>query len=72
MAQAMEDALRHHWPLEMGDRSVPIDPLHLRLLFVAIAQGVVKHLQEHPDAFKVRVETDTEGGVAFGELTEIQ
>lgn len=72
MAQAMEDALRHHWPLVMGDRPIPFDNRFLQLLFVAIAQGVVRHLEENPEAFKVRVDVPLGGGTAVGEVIHIE
>lgn len=72
MAQAMEDAFHAHWTPIMGDRPIPIDSRHLRLLFVAIAQGVVAHLQAHPEAFQVEVDLPDAGGTADGEVTEIR
>jgi hypothetical protein len=71
MAQAMEDAFRHHWPLVMADMPIPFDSRFLQLLFVAIAQGVVRHLEENPEAFKVRVEAPL-GGTFSGEVIRVE
>jgi len=71
MAQAMEDAFVAQWPFVMGDRDLPADRQQMRLMFVAVAQGVVEHLKSNPDAFKVEVRL-TGGGTATGEVTEIE
>jgi hypothetical protein len=71
MAQAMEDAFVAQWPVVMGDRDLPADRQQMRLMFVAVAQGVVEHLKRNPDAFKVAV-TLSGGGTATGEVTEIE
>jgi hypothetical protein len=44
MAQAIETALRREWPNVMGiDQSVESNP-QLRLLCIAVAQGVIRYL----------------------------
>ena len=66
MAQAMEEALRHHWQQVMGGRPIPFSNQHLRVFLVGIAQGVVRHLVEHPTSFQVHVSTsDGDGSVTL-------
>ncbi len=55
MAKAMEDAFIAEWPIAMGDQPAPKMTDAMRLMFVAIAQGVVNHLDTHAAAFKVNV-----------------
>lgn len=71
MAKAMEDAFVEQWSNVMGDRELPEDRQQMRLMFVAVAQGVVEHLKSNPNAFRVEV-TLPGGGTATGEVTEIQ
>lgn len=54
MADAMEKAFRREWPVIMGSDAPEVND-HIRLLFVAIAQGVVKHLNENGDSIQVTV-----------------
>lgn len=54
MAAAIEHAFMKEWPLIMGsDAPAPND--HMRLLFIAIAQGVVKHLKTNASSISVTV-----------------
>lgn len=55
MAKAMEDALIREWPNAMGGQPAPETNAQMRLMFVAIAQGIVSHLKTNHDAFKVTV-----------------
>lgn len=71
MAEAMEQVFRDKLPSVVADADPTKGEKERRLLFVAIAQGVVQHLQEHHDAFKVRV-TLPGGVTADGQVTEIQ
>lgn len=48
MAEEMEKAFREELGRNISDR-------HLRLIFVAVARGVVRHLRKNPTAFKVQV-----------------
>lgn len=57
MAKAMEDAFLQEWPIAMGNQPVPEVNEQMRLLFVAIAKGVVKHLGENGSAFQVAIST---------------
>lgn len=55
MAEAMEVALGQEW-LQLKGTALPMQGEEdRRLLFVAIAQGVVKHLRDNADAFSVNV-----------------
>lgn len=71
MAEAMEDALRRHWPDVMPSSTIPFDDRFLKLFFVAIAQGVVNHLEEHPQSFKVEVTVPDHTGVT-GDVYDIE
>ncbi|ULQ53239.1 hypothetical protein [Flavihumibacter fluvii] len=53
MAKSMEEAFLAEWKNAMGDADAPEPNNQMRLLFVAIAQGLVKHLHENPDAFRI-------------------
>ncbi len=52
MADDMEKAFIAAWPSIM-DGAPPPPSKELRLLFIAIAQGVTKHLNDNSDAFKI-------------------
>ena len=70
MAEAMAQAFKAEWPLVMGDAPVPETSGQMKLLFAAVAQGVVKHLQQHATDFKVTV-TDHGTGYDTGTVTQI-
>ncbi len=53
MAKAMEDAFLQEWPIAMPDQEKPALNDQMRLLFVAISQGVINHLAANPDAFVI-------------------
>ena len=55
MADAIEKAFLAEWPKVMIDQPVPDSNDQMRLLFMAIAQGVVQHLVDHPEAFTITV-----------------
>jgi hypothetical protein len=63
MANAIERAFLDEWGNFMGERPEPSgDQLKaMRHIFVAVARGVVKHLAENPEAFRVSI-TDDEAG----------
>lgn len=71
MAEDIERAFLQEWPAVMGDVPAP-SPLspEMRLLFVSIAQGVIRHLQDNPSSFRVEVDA----GVASGQgaIIEVQ
>jgi hypothetical protein len=53
MAEAMEKAFLAEWPNVMINQPVPNPTNQMRLLFVAIAQGVVGHLAANADAITI-------------------
>ncbi len=55
MAQAMEVAFGEEWGRNMGSVLPPTGQNMLRMVFSAIAQGVVRHLFENPGAFRVAI-----------------
>jgi len=55
MAAAMEKAFMEEWPKAMKDQPLPQSNDQMRLLFIAIAQGVVRHLVDHPEAIAVTI-----------------
>jgi 2C-methyl-D-erythritol 2,4-cyclodiphosphate synthase len=55
MASAMEDAFKNEWPAVMGDIALPASNDQMKLMFIAIAQGVITHLQQHCDAFTISI-----------------
>lgn len=55
MAAAMEAAFLEEWPKAMGDQEKPDMNDQMRLMFVAMAKGVVRHLVANPDAFLVKI-----------------
>jgi hypothetical protein len=71
MAAAMETAFKQQWPYVMGDAPVPATSEQMKLLFVAVAQGVVNHLKDHHASFKVQV-NETGSGDYRGDIYEIQ
>ena len=57
MVGEMEKAFREDWPEVMNEAELPdeLDP-QMKLVFVAIAKGVVRHLENNADAFKISVD----------------
>lgn len=53
MAAAMEEALRANWGFAMPDTNMPISNDLLKLIFIAISQGVVNHLKENKTSFEI-------------------
>ncbi len=56
MAAAMENAFLREWPAIMGS-AAPQPDNQIRLLFIAIAQGVLRHLKDNEDSISVNVPT---------------
>jgi hypothetical protein len=56
MAKAIEDAFIAEWPNVVTGQAAPSGEalLSMRLMFVAVARGVVKHLHDNPNAFNVQ------------------
>ena len=52
LAGEIEKAFLDRWHDVMGDLQKPESNRQMQLLFVAVAHGVVKHLQDNPSAFK--------------------
>ena len=71
MASAMEDAFMNEWHNFMNGADAPAMNDQMRLMFVAIAQGVVNHLKANHDAFKVTT-TQTSSGIYKGTVTSIE
>ncbi|NEU10442.1 hypothetical protein GZH53_19105 [Flavihumibacter sp. R14] len=59
MAKAMEDAFTEEWP-NLMDGDPPPANSQTKLLYLAIAKGVVRHLLEHPEAFEIRTTIGSE------------
>lgn len=55
MAEAIDEAFREEWQLEMGTPLLEAGTRERQVLFSAIARGVVRHLKENPAAFEVDV-----------------
>lgn len=53
MAKAIEDAFLEEWPQAMPGQAAPELNDQMRLIFVAVAKGVVKHLGQNGTAFQV-------------------
>jgi hypothetical protein len=68
MAEAMEQVFREELPVVVPGADPDRGEAERRLLFVAVAQGVVRHLAANPDAFKVHVSL-ADGA---GQVTQIQ
>ncbi len=62
MAQAMENALEEEYQRLKGEAMPAMGREDRQLMFAAIAQGVVRHLKDNHDAFKVAVTVDGEPG----------
>ncbi len=70
MSQAMAKAFLDEWPTVMGNDPKPEMNNQMRLMFVAIAQGVVNHLKANQTSFKVTV---TNGTLTLtGQVTNIE
>ena len=61
MVGEMEKAFREDWPEVMNEAELPdeLDP-QMKLVFVAVAKGVVRHLANNADAFKISVQSSNE------------
>ncbi len=54
MAEAMEKAFMEEWPIIM-ETDKPEMNSHLQLMFISVAQGVVRHLFDNISAIKVDI-----------------
>jgi hypothetical protein len=64
MAEAIETAFMAQWPYVMGDADVPASNDQMKLLFIAVAQGVVNHLKQNSASMKVTVTVNV-GGTSY-------
>jgi hypothetical protein len=71
MASAMEAAFMNEWSNFMQGADAPAMNDQMRLMFVAIAQGVVNHLKANHDAFEVTA-TQTSPGIYKGTVSNIK
>ena len=73
MAAAMEAAFLNQWTKYNGDLPVPTGKKldSMRLFFVAVAQGVVQHLRDNPDAINLTVDSGGSGGGAHTHDAEV-
>ncbi len=63
LAEAIENAMKTEWQTVKGSPMPDTDPADRRILFVAIAQGVLSYLNSHPnDAIKTIEYDDGVGG----------
>ena len=75
MAAAMESAFLEQWPYIMGDADLPATSNQMKLLFIAISQGVINHLKDNSASFEVEVNVTvgTAGtGTGTGTVTDIE
>ncbi len=70
MAAAMVEAFNNEWPYIMGDAPKPETLDQMKLLFAAVAQGIIKHLKDHATDFKVTVNSSGSGNYT-GTVTRI-
>jgi hypothetical protein len=68
MAEAIEKAFKSEWPNIMGT-SAPATEAQMKLLCIAIAQGVIRHLVDHPEAFEINVNI---GGTTYPASVKIK
>jgi len=65
MAEAMEEAMRIEYEtVKVGQQLPTMGIEDRRILFAAIAQGVVRHLKNHLDSFKVNTEVSGVAGAS--------
>lgn len=60
MAHAMEKAFMEEWKHIMGSGNPELND-QVRLLFIAVAQGVVRHLVDNKRAFKIDIPSGVSG-----------
>ena len=62
LAEAIENAMKAEWQNVKGEPMPDTDPDDRRILFVAIAQGVLGYLNDHPDDVLNTIVVDTGAG----------
>jgi hypothetical protein len=53
MAEAMELAFLEEWPNVMGNADLPAPNDQMKLMFIAIAKGVIRHINDNKASFKI-------------------
>ncbi len=71
MAEAMEKAFEAEWPIIM-ETEKPKKSKHLQLMFIAVAQGVVKHLRDNISAITVEVPKISTSGTEDEPLKNVE
>jgi hypothetical protein len=64
LAEAIENAMKAEWQQVKGVPMPDTNPDERRILFVAIAQGVLGYLNAHPDDVLNTIEVDTGAGTS--------
>ena len=62
LAEAIENAMKEEWQAVKGEPMPDTDPNDRRILFVAIAQGVLGYLNAHTNDAINTIEFDTGAG----------
>ncbi len=70
MAEAMVTAFNNEWKYVMDKAPKPESLDQIKLLFAAVAQGIVEHLKLHATDFKVTVNSSGSGNYK-GTVTQI-
>ena len=73
MARAIEDAYSQMRISAGITEPLPSGPnaQDMRLLFLAVARGVIQHLAAHPQAFEVQATLDINGQPSHGSVTQV-
>lgn len=72
MAQEMETAFMNNWHSVMGnDVPKPASNNQMKLMFIAIAKGVVEHLKKNPSSFEVITTVESSVTKTNGNVTKI-
>ena len=70
MAEAIENAFLEEWPEAMGGADKPETNPQMKLLFVAVAQGVVRYLKDYAgDSILVEVSVKSTNHKGTGDVT---
>lgn len=74
MAKAMDEAFKNEWRAVKGGSVPSLGEEDRQILFVAIAQGLVAHLQQQVEAIHVEVDVDISDhhGSGDGHAVEIK
>jgi hypothetical protein len=71
MAAAIENALKEEYQNVKGESLPTAGQVDRRMLFAAIAQGVVRHLHDNASSIKVAVDATTHATTVTVEITGI-